>query len=69
MGGYNACIYLGLMAGSIGLGPVIESVGFGKGFWLTGALTLPFVTVYAWSMRGYTGGAGGGRRRTAGARK
>lgn len=53
MGGYNAAIYFGLMTGSIGLGPVIEAVGFASGFLLTGALNLPFVVFFAWSMTGY----------------
>ena len=50
MGGYNTCIYFGLMAGSIGLGPVIEAVGFSSGFLITAALNLPFVAAFAWSM-------------------
>jgi MFS family permease len=50
MGGYNTCIYFGLMAGSIGLGPVIEAMGFSAGFLITAALNLPFVAVFAWSM-------------------
>ncbi len=48
MGGYNTCIYFGLMAGSIGLGPLIEAVGFSWGFFLTGALNLPFVALFFW---------------------
>lgn len=43
MGGYNSCIYLGLMTGSIALGPVIEGIGFERSFFLTGAITLLFV--------------------------
>jgi DHA1 family multidrug resistance protein-like MFS transporter len=54
MGGYNTCIYFGLMTGSIGLGPLIEAVGFARGFLLTGAANLPFVAVFVWSMLGYT---------------
>jgi MFS family permease len=53
MGGYNTCIYFGLMTGSIGLGPLIEAVGFAQGFVLTGAINIPFVAVFAWSMLGY----------------
>jgi MFS family permease len=52
MGGYNSFIYFGLMAGSIGLGPVIESVGFAYGFMLAGAINLLFVAVFVWSMSG-----------------
>ena len=54
MGGYNTCIYFGLMTGSIGLGPLIEAVGFARGFLLTGAVNLPFVAFFAWSMQGYS---------------
>jgi MFS family permease len=50
MGGYNSFIYFGLMAGSIGLGPVIESVGFAYGFMLAGAINLLFVAFFVWSM-------------------
>jgi len=52
MGGYNSFIYFGLMAGSIGLGPLIESIGFGSGFLLAGASNLLFVSFFVWSMRG-----------------
>ncbi|MCF8080830.1 MAG: hypothetical protein K9K88_16245 [Desulfobacterales bacterium] len=41
---------LGLMAGSIGLGPVIEAAGFSAGFLITGAINLPFAAAFAWSM-------------------
>ena len=53
MGGYNSCIYFGLMAGSIGLGPLIEAIGFGPGFLLAGLSNLLFVSFFSWSMRGY----------------
>ncbi len=59
MGGYNSCIYFGLMAGSLGIGPLIERVGFGDGFLLAGLLNVPFVVFYAWCMLGYGGGAEG----------
>jgi MFS family permease len=64
MGGYNACIYFGLMTGSIGLGPLIEAVGFVRGFLLTGAINLPFVVLFAWGVIGYVRPAG--RRERAG---
>jgi MFS family permease len=53
MGGYNSFIYLGLMAGSIGFGPVIESVGFAYGFMLAGAINLFFLAFFVWRMSGY----------------
>ena len=51
MGGYNSCIYFGLMTGSIGLGPLIEAFGFGSGFLIAGAFNLLFIVVFVWSMR------------------
>jgi MFS family permease len=53
MGGYNSFIYFGLMAGSIGLGPLIEATGFGFGFLLAGTSNLLFASFFAWSMLGY----------------
>jgi MFS family permease len=53
MGGYNACIYFGLMAGSLGLGPVIENTGFSTGLLLAGGINIPFAAVFAWGMRDY----------------
>ncbi len=53
MGGYNTCIYFGLMAGSIGLGPVIERVGFAGGFLLASVINLPCILFFAWCMMGY----------------
>ena len=54
MGGYNACIYFGLMAGSIGMGPLIEAIGYTRGFLWVGAANIPFVAVFAWGMLGYS---------------
>ena len=54
MGGYNTCIYIGLMTGSVGLGPLIEAVGFARGFLLAGGMNLPFVVFFAWATAGYT---------------
>ena len=56
MGGYNTCIYFGLMAGSIGLGPLIEVIGFAGGFFLAAVINLPCLLFFAWSMMGYTKG-------------
>jgi predicted MFS family arabinose efflux permease len=53
MGGYNSFIYIGMMAGSIGMGALIETIGFGSGFLLAGASNLLFVSFFAWSMLGY----------------
>ena len=53
IGGYNTFIYFGLMAGSIGLGPLIEAVGFARGFFLTGVINIPFIAFFVWGMLGY----------------
>ncbi|MFZ0131014.1 MAG: MFS transporter [Desulfobacterales bacterium] len=52
LGGYNSFIYFGLMAGSVGWGPLIESVGFAEGFVLAGAVNLFFVALFIGSMWG-----------------
>jgi len=54
MGGYNTSIYLGLMAGSIAMGPLADAIGFSRGFLWTGVINLPFVVIFAWSMLGYS---------------
>jgi MFS family permease len=54
MGGYNACIHFGMMAGSIGMGPLIEAIGFNHGFLWVGVSNLPFVAIFAWTMLGYS---------------
>jgi MFS family permease len=56
LGGYNSSIYFGLMAGSIGLGPLMETVGFAHGFLLAGAINFFFVAFFAWSMVGFSRG-------------
>jgi MFS transporter, DHA1 family, multidrug resistance protein len=40
MGGYNAAIYLGMMVSAVGLGPIIERIGFADGFLVTAAITV-----------------------------
>jgi MFS family permease len=54
MGGYNSCIYFGLMAGSMGFGPLIETMGFAAGFLLAGAINLFFVLCFAWGIAGFS---------------
>jgi DHA1 family multidrug resistance protein-like MFS transporter len=39
MGGYNSCIYLGMMASSAAMGVVIKQIGFAGGFFLTALVT------------------------------
>jgi len=51
MGGYNTAIYLGMMGGAVCFGPVMEKLGFAGGFWIAGLAGLPFIGVFAWSLR------------------
>jgi MFS family permease len=54
MGGYNSFIYFGLMAGSIGLGPFIESIGLVAGFALAAGINFFFMGFFGWSMSVYS---------------
>jgi MFS family permease len=54
MGGYNSFIYFGLMAGSIGLGPFIESIGLVGGFALAAGINFFFMAFFGWSMSAYS---------------
>ena len=54
MGGYNSCIYFGMMLSSFLMGSVIERVGFAYGFHLTAAFNLLMITVFYLFMKGYT---------------
>jgi sugar phosphate permease len=38
MGGYNTCIYLGMLSSSVSMGTIIEIIGFANGFYLTAAV-------------------------------
>lgn len=42
MGGYNTCIYLGMMVSSAFMGPVNQAMGFASGFLLTALVNLLF---------------------------
>ncbi len=46
MGGYNTAIYLGMMLGSAGMGPVIQRIGFEKGFFGAALINLVFTGIY-----------------------
>lgn len=50
MGGYNTCIYLGMMLSSMIMGKICQVVGFAMGFYLTAAINLMCLVVfYHWS--------------------
>ena len=54
MGGYNSCIYFGMMLSAFLMGSIIERVGFAYGFHLTAALNLLMIGVFYLFMKGYT---------------
>jgi MFS family permease len=52
MGGYNTCIYFGMMSSSLGMGAVIEAIGFAAGFYLTALINLAFCGWFVFIIRG-----------------
>ena len=46
MGGYNSCIYLGMMLSSALMGPVIKFAGFRTGFLLTALLNFLVIAAF-----------------------
>jgi len=46
MGGYNTCIYLGMMLSSVIMGKVCEMAGFAVGFYLTAGVNLVCLIVF-----------------------
>ena len=46
MGGYNTAIYLGMMLGAAGMGPVIQRLGFETGFFLAASINLFFTLLF-----------------------
>ena len=51
MGGYNTCIYLGMMVSSAFMGPVNQALGFGPGFMLTALVNALFAGAFGWILR------------------
>jgi predicted MFS family arabinose efflux permease len=51
MGGYNTCIYFGMMISSLGMGAVIAAVGFAAGFYLTALVNLGFSGLFVYIVR------------------
>ena len=43
MGGYNTCIYFGMMLSSASMGAIIRNIGFEKGFFITAVVNLILV--------------------------
>ncbi len=53
MGGYNSAIYLGMMVSAVGLGPVIDRIGFEDGFFVTTAVTVLIIGLSYLLMKGF----------------
>jgi predicted MFS family arabinose efflux permease len=51
MGGYNTCIYTGMMISSAVMGGVCEAIGFRNGFYLTAGINLLLVGVFLLSRK------------------
>lgn len=54
MGGYNTCIYLGMMLSSATMGAAIRGIGFSKGFFLTALINLLAIALFFLLMRSST---------------
>ena len=46
MGGYNTCIYFGMMASSAGMGGIIQAIGFTNAFYLTALVNTGAIGVF-----------------------
>jgi len=46
MGGYNTCIYFGMMLSSAGMGGIIPIIGFANGFYLTALLNAAAIGIF-----------------------
>jgi MFS family permease len=53
MGGYNTCIYIGMMMSSWIMGMVSAVIGFAWGFYLTAAINLLFLGGFGMLVRGF----------------
>ncbi|MDJ0856553.1 MAG: MFS transporter [Desulfobacterales bacterium] len=51
MGGYNTCIYCGMMISSLFMGAVIEATGYAWGFYLTALINLGFSGIFILAIR------------------
>ena len=55
MGGYNTCIYFGMMVSSASMGPIIRGIGFESGFLITAAINLVLVGLFYLLMKEFSG--------------
>ncbi len=54
MGGYNTCIYFGMMLNSALMGPLIQKIGFKYAFYLTAAVNLFFIAIFYLLMKKFS---------------
>ncbi len=54
MGGYNTCIYFGMMLSSALMGPIIDGIGFGNGFLITALINFFFIGIFYVFMKGFS---------------
>ncbi len=54
MGGYNTCIYLGMMASSALMGGIIKRIGFVGSYILTGFILIPLAALFYLLIRGFS---------------
>jgi len=55
MGGYNTCIYFGMMVSSASMGPIIRKIGFESGFLITAVINLVLVGFFYLLMKEFSG--------------
>jgi DHA1 family multidrug resistance protein-like MFS transporter len=54
MGGYNSCIYIGMMLSSSSMGAIIRGTGFANGFLLTAAINALLTLIFYFLTRGWS---------------
>ncbi len=54
MGGYNTCIYFGMMVSSASMGPIIRKIGYENGFLITAMVNLLLVGCFYLFMKEFS---------------
>ncbi|MGD8449091.1 MAG: MFS transporter [Desulfobacterales bacterium] len=54
MGGYNTCIYFGMMLSSASMGAIIRNIGFEHGFLITAVINLFLVGIFYLLMKEFS---------------
>ncbi len=53
MGGYNTCIYFGMMLSSAVMGSVIQMIGFAGGFFICAGIILALIPIFAIAIKDF----------------